>query len=613
MSVKQVVSTIFQAKDKISNVFKRMDRNADKFGNGAEAAFKKASKNANKFQNVTKSILKASAIQKTFSLLSQGVEDVTRSFVSFDDSLFSAVAKFTDINLKTKEGKKTFAELGKAARRVGSETQFTASQAAKGLDFLALSGQNAEQSMASLALLTDLATAGGMEDLGLAVDIATDSLGAFGLATKDSIQLQKNLTRVGDVFAKTQASSNTTIEQLFEAVGKGGPTITAAGQSIETFSSIMGILANSTLKSSEAGTQMRNIMLSLTEKSGKAGKMLKRLVGSVADDKGNFRDLVDIIGDLQRGLKGMGDVQASAALKTIFGKRSVTGMNIVLKAGVKEVRKYRESIINSTGSMKDMAEIMRQSLGNRLKSLSSAASEAGFKILEAFKIRGVNAIDAFTGAIRNLNMMPVVNALNSTLELFGSLINLTKSFTLIMSPFITAWLTYKTIILGTNLALKAYSGAIATLAVLTRGYTAVQWLLNIAMAANPVVLIIGAVVALGVALFLLFNRWTQVKNAFVVGGKAIADIFSKIWGLVKNIVSFGGGILGSALGFTVAEDKTRNAPGGGVFAPPNRDEASAQSQLFKGIFEFKNAPEGSNFSGKSTGAPLILIEGLGAN
>ena len=618
--MKQVVETVFRGKDQISSQYNRMGKGADKFANRTDRAFRKATKSAQGFQSVTSSILKASAVQKSIAMLGEGVQSVTKDFIGFDDALFSASAKFSDVDMSTQQGLKTFKALGDAARKTGAATQFNATQSAQALNFLALAGFNAGQAMKALPGLADFATAAEMDDLGRAVDIASDSLGAFGMATKDATKLQENLTRISDVFAKTQATSNTTVEALFEAVAKGAPTIQATGQSLTTFAALSGIMANSSLKAGEAGTQLRNVMLRLAHPSKEAGRTLRALGVQVRDENNNFRDMVDIIGDFEKGLDGLGNAQKAQALSIIFGQRAITGMSILLQSGTKGLKDYRQSIDDSTGASERMASIMRQSLGNRIKSLQSAATELGFKFLDAFKKNGVGSIDSITEAIRNFDPMAMIQGIKEVATVIGDVLTVTRSLLVIMSPLIAATLTYKTVVMATAAAQKAMGAAVFVYQLLTNSLKltlAAQTALNIAMSLNPIGLILAAVVALGGALYLLYNKWDVVKKAMVDGAMAVWNIIKKIGGVIASIAT--GSWVGSAIDMLAGgeskkengnESLTQTSQG---FTPPNRVEAKAASQNFQGVMRFENMPSNASFESKSKGAPLISIEGLGAN
>jgi TP901 family phage tail tape measure protein len=415
VALNQAVISIFKAKDEQSKAFNRMGKSADKFGERGSKAFKKLNRSAMSTGKIMKGILAAGVVQKALGGVSAGITSVTTDFLNFDQAVTAASAKFKGLDLATEKGIKKLEALKKTARTVGAETEFNAAQAASGLDFLALAGFNAEQAMKLLPGVTNLATVANV-DLATATDIASDSLGAFGLMTKDSVQLARNFTRVQDVMAKTTATSNTNLIDMFEAVKKGAPDFTAAGQSIETFSTLIGTMANSGIKGAEAGTKLRNIAVRLTGGSNAAAIAIEDLGIKVADSSGNYRDMLDIIDDVIKGTSKLGEVKKAETLKTIFGARQTGGLNVILKEGTKRLRSYRQMLIDSKGASEKMATVMRSSLINRLKSLGSALTEVGFQFFSAFDEQGASAINKLTQFVRKIDLTPLISGIKT---LFG--------------------------------------------------------------------------------------------------------------------------------------------------------------------------------------------------
>jgi len=349
--------------------------------------------------SIFKGVLGANLVTRGITSLTAGIAAAGREFVSFDKAIISAGAKFGPAFAKGTEGAK---ELTKVTRGIGAATEFSATQAAQGLDFLSLAGFNAKQSIALLPGVVNLATA-TQSDLARATDIASDSLGAFGLMSKDSAVLGANLSRVMDVMAKTTTTANTNMEDLFEAVKKGAPSFTTSGQSIESFSAIAGELANSGLKGAEAGTALRNMMLRLSKPTKEAGDVIRNLGVRTQDSEGNFRDVLDILADFEKGLKGMGSAQRTAALSTVFGARTVNSVNVALKAGTLQLRQYRDSLIESKSASNALAESMRTSLEARLAKLKSSAIELGFKFFDAFGPQIESGIESVQALLNTLN------------------------------------------------------------------------------------------------------------------------------------------------------------------------------------------------------------------
>jgi TP901 family phage tail tape measure protein len=578
MAVNFAVVNKFTAIDRVSKVFRNMGTASEKFGNKAERSFLKASRAGSRFRDVTKGILAAGAISRGLSLVERGIAGATTEFVNFDQAITSASAKFKGLDLTTKEGIATLNKLKKAARDTGAVTQFSATQAAEGLDFLALAGFDAQQAMAALPGTVNLATVANI-DLGMATDIATDSLGAFGLMTKDSIQLQKNLTRVNDVMAKTMATSNTNLEQLFESVAAGAADFTQAGQSMETFNALAGIMANAGKKGEAAGTALRNVMVRLAAPTGEAAKILDKFGVKTQDQAGNFRDVLDILDDFQKGMKGLGTAQKTAAISTVFGLRAQGAINILFKAGTKQMKEYRESLINAAGSSQKMADIMRGSILNRLKSLQSALIELAFKVFVKFEKRGGAAIEAITEAIRKFDPSMIINGIESVIKIFSRLKQ---------EGVFDAFL----------LALKE------SIPLLGQMFRAVGKVFNFLADAGAFrAMAVGFKVLAGAIRFT-----TQLIKAMINIVSPLLDIVAKIASVPVSILSMAGAGAADILGAVTG--------GGGTTAPvaPNAKEAEAKAQQvnFQGQLDITGAPAGSTFENKGKGAPPINVAMMGA-
>ena len=631
------VSNRFTAKDGVTKTFGNMGKGADRFGKRSSRAFRDASRSASRFQDITKGILAANIIQRGFAKISEGIGSVTGEFLDFDQAVISASAKFKGLNLATQEGQKVLLDLKETARGVGAVTQFSAGQAAQGLDFLAMAGFNAQQAMAALPGVVDLATVANV-DLGRATDIASDSLGAFGLMTKDATQLQKNFTRINDVMALTMSRTNTNMEDMFEAVKKGAPDFTKAGQSLESFSALLGVMANAGKKGSEAGTTLRNIMLRLADPTKEARKAIKTIGIETSDASGNFRDIVDILADIEKGTKGMGEVQKTAALSTIFGARAVGGINILLTEGSKKIRDFRSELEGSAGASKKMADIMRTSLTNRLKSLSSAAIEFGFKFFTAFEKQAGGAIDKLTEAIRTFDPAPIINGLRTAMEFAKGLFNAVQPFVPVLPVIVGGFLAYGAALKGLAIG-QAVVGFITFLSTL-KSMTVVWGALNAVMAANPLGIIITgitAVVALMVVLEKKFGALTKLWEGVKGVGRAIGGFFnprqnkqfqervekfkaSKVGTgeRIKDKLSLPKIGMGEGAGGKLAFPKIGMGEGIREIKEdrraPNKEEVEAKQKIaFNGRLDIAGAPEGSTVSSSGAGAPPLDLNLMGLN
>lgn len=360
------VEGTFRMVDRMTRPIQRIEARLSRFVRGAQSGFR----GIQEFAGITRGAFMAlgAAIVAASAAAVHALHEVIQTGMEFDQALTAAAAKFPG---QVRRGTAAYQELEEAAQRVGRETEFTASQAASALDFLAMAGFNASQAVAALPGVVNLATAAQME-LGQATDIASDTLGAFGLMSSDAAALGTNLARVNDVLARTSTTSNTTIEQMFEAIRTGAPVAHAAGASIETFSGLLGTLAGSGIKGAEAGTALRNVFLRLQAPTGAARAALRRLHVSTQDAQGNMRDINEVLGDLGTSLDGLGTAQRANVLTAIFGNRAVTATNVLLEAGVGRLNEYRTTLEGATGAATEMATTMRDTAGGDLASMESA-------------------------------------------------------------------------------------------------------------------------------------------------------------------------------------------------------------------------------------------------
>lgn len=517
------LEAILSLTDQLTGPYRQTTNKITAMNRGLTGSFGRLNRGINKTVGFVGTQMKRAAMIG-LTALTVATGAAAREFVRLDDSIVNAGAKFKDLDSTSSTFAGSLKELSSAARAVGADTEFSAVDAAGALDKFAMAGISAEQSMALLRGTTNLATAAGT-DLTTAVDIATDSLGAFGQMTDDTILLEQRLTTMSDQMAKTTTTANTSLTDLFEAVGKGARTFTDAGQSMATFNSFAGVMANATIKGGEAGTALRNVMLRLSKPSKEAAEQLKALGVVTQDSNGDFLDIVDIISQFETGLKDMGTQQRTAALGTIFGAKTVNGFNVLLGEGSDELRKYREQIIDSAGASKTMAEAIRTSLGNRIKVLKSGLTELGLQFIEAFEVQGRGALDEIINRVQNFDMQPVIDTVKNVAREFKVFItDVGPSFTEMIEKFqkinmdkVVSNLKSVLGLIGDVIPkLIEFAPEILIVAAAIKVWAGAQALLNTGLLTSP----LGAFVAAAGALLLLMD---QVEKKFGLGQKVVDE------------------------------------------------------------------------------------------
>lgn len=474
------VEAVFKAIDKVSAPVSRMQNRVAKFTRSYRQGLERLNRRTDKLIGGMRRL--GAVAGAGLAAAGAAIAGVIKTGMEFEQTLVNAAAKFPGV---IRKGTKEFAKLESAARDVGATTEFKASQAAEGLNFLAMAGFNAEQAVAALPGIVDLATVSGL-DLGRASDIATDSLGAFNLMTEDTVQLQKNLTRVSDVMARTSNMTNTSMEQLFETFQKAAPVATDLGIGIETVSALTGALANAGIKASDSGTALRNMLLRLSAPASEGRAALKALHVEVGE-LGNMRDPLAILEDLDKKMKGLGNLEKSAIFKALFGVRTVASASVLKAFGAEGLRKYREELLKSTGTTKTLADVMRDTTGNAWKTFLSAVESLEISLF-SLRQKGIESlIKTFTEWVRSIDTFikehpERVNAIID--DIIEKAIFAAKA----IGVFVVALVALKTALLIGNVAL---------------------------LLTNPVTLIaLGVVAAAGAITFLIMN-WDKLKEKFM--------------------------------------------------------------------------------------------------
>ena len=258
----------------------------------------------------------------------------------------------------------TMDTLSELAKKMGSETAFSASECAEALNYLALAGYDTQQMCDTLPTVLNLAAAGGI-DLASASDMVTDAMSALGMGVDEAGTMV-------DQMAKTASSTNTSVAQLGEGILTIGATAKSVRGGTAELNTALGILANNGIKGAEGGTHLRNIILSLQNPTDKAAASMKELGVDVYDSQGNMRSLNDILGDLNKSMDGMTAAEKSNIISQIFNKTDLSSVNALLANTGSTWDDLQQSITDSGGAAQQMADTQLDNLQGQLTILKSA-------------------------------------------------------------------------------------------------------------------------------------------------------------------------------------------------------------------------------------------------
>lgn len=395
------------------------------------------------------------------------------------------MSKVREISKATGED---FEKLKAKAREMGAKTEFSATQSAEAMKYMGMAGWKAGEMIDGLEGVMDLASASA-EDLGNVSDIVTDGLTAFGLKAKDS-------SRFADVLASTATNANTNVAMMGETFAMAAPVAGALGYKLEDVALATGLMANSGIKASVAGTALRSWMSRMAKPTAEVRTAMKKLGISMTDSKGHMKTFREVMADTRKGFSKLDEKSKAMYASMIAGKQGMAGMLSVINSSDEDFNKLASAIDNSTGSAKEMAEQMRDNLYGDMTQLKSAAEELGIGIGEGLRPVMRAAAKTFKGFVDVLNKMPQGMKAVVALGLAGtaSLYPLTK------------------IVAGTTGAFSSLAMGLASMrANALAGKGAIGKLWGV-LSAHPALAVAGAIAGAGVALYAFWQSVNKIRN-----------------------------------------------------------------------------------------------------
>lgn len=422
------------------------------------------------------------------------LKDMAKETIEVGKNFDSSMANVAALSGASEE---ELAKLRDTAKEFGSTTKFSASEAADALGYMALAGWDADTSMNALGGVLDLAAASGM-DLAEASDMVTDYMSAFNLEAEQSAYF-------ADMMAYAQANANTNVEQLGAAFKNSAANMSAAGQDVETVTSLLAMMANQGLKGERAGTALSAVMRDITKSMKDGAIAIGETNVEVMDADGNYRDLTDILKDVEAATIGMGDAEKASALSATFTSDSIKGLNLILNAGVDNAEGFEDALRNCEGTAKSMADIMNDNLGGDLTALNSKLEGVQIAIYEKFEPALRKGIEALDGLLNVLQWV-----IDNGAEVAA-----------VITGVATAVGTFM-LIIKQQAILTALTAGITAVKTAFAGFSAV-------LAANPIGIVIALIAGLVAAFTILWNKSEDFRNFWIGLWEGIKNAVSGVW------------------------------------------------------------------------------------
>lgn len=394
--------------------------------------------------------------------------------------------------------------LTEKAQEMGATTKFSASESAAALKYMAMAGWDTEAMLNGINGVMQLAAASG-EDLASTSDIVTDAMTAFGMSADQS-------TRFANVLAQAANRSNTSVALMGETFKYVAPVAGALGYSIEDASVAIGLMANSGIKGSQAGTSLKNVLTNLAKPTDQVQSYMDKLNISLTDSAGKVKPLNQLLNEMRYGFNNLTEAEKAEYAAGIAGKEGMSGLLAIVNASQTDFDNLTEAINNSNGAAQNVADTMMDNLGGQLTILKST--------LEGIAISFGNIL------------LPAVKKVVSFLQDFLNWLNgLTDGQKQLVVTIATVVAAIGPVLLIIGKLITSVINIIKVVNMLKPAFAA----LNAVMAANPISIIILAIAGLVAALVTLYNKNEAFRN-FV--NTAWAQIKEVISGVVNALVNF---------------------------------------------------------------------------
>ncbi|MFG0740874.1 phage tail tape measure protein [Providencia sp. TYF-12] len=418
--------------------------------------------------------------------------------------------------------------LREQARDLGATTAFTANEVAQGQAFYAMAGFKPEQIKNAMSGTLSMSLAGDI-DLATTADIGSNILTGFKLNSNE-------MNRVSDALVATFTRSNVNLTMLGDTMKYVAPVASGLGVDIETAAAAAGKLGDAGIQASMAGTGLKSILGRLAEPPKMAGEALDKLKIKTRDSKGNLREFTDILVELDKKTKKMGNAERAGLFKHIAGEEAFAALTVLVdQAGSGQLQTLIAEVKAAKGEAEKVAKTMTDNLDGDLKNLTSAYEDVGIQIfggadspLRDITKRVTDLISKFgQWAKKNPELVKQITMI--TLGL-GAVLAVGGGITLMIAALIGPLAMAKLSL--SVLGIKG-SGFLSLLIKPIKLIGTAFMMLGKALLANPIILIITAIAG---AAYLIYEYWDDIVPYAKKLWNRVTEIFSQFWEGVKSYV-----------------------------------------------------------------------------
>lgn len=266
-----------------------------------------------------------------------------------------------------------FDSLKAKAEELGASTSFTATEVGQAMEYMGMAGWETGQILSGVAGVMQLAAASG-EDLATVSDIVTDDMTAFGISLKDipTEEAEAKVNHFTDVLAAAATSANTNVSMMGETFKYAGPLAGAMGYSVDDLAVATGLMANSSIKASDAGTSLRNIFTRLAKPTKESQDAIDKLGLSLTKEDGTMRSWMEIMEQMREGFQGMTETEKTFYAAELAGQKGMSGLLAIVNASEDDFVSLSNAIENCAGAAERMQDIKLDTLTGDIDIFKSA-------------------------------------------------------------------------------------------------------------------------------------------------------------------------------------------------------------------------------------------------
>lgn len=452
------------------------------------------------------------------SIAGLGVAAV-KTTADFDSEMskVSAISGATGTDLDKLRGK---------AREMGAKTKFSASEAAQGMQYMAMAGWKTQDMMDGLEGIMNLAAASG-EDLASTSDIVTDALTAFGLSAKDS-------SHFSDILAAASSNANTNVSMMGETFKYAAPVLGSLGYTAEDAALAIGLMANAGIKSSQAGTSLRGAITNLAKPTDTVAAAMDKYGISLTDSFGKMLSLRELMEQLRQKLGGLSEAEQAQAAAALFGKNAMSGMLAIINGSDKDFEKLAGAIDNCDGSSEKMANTMNDNLQGQITILMSQLQELAISFGEILMPKIRDIVTHIQNFVDKLNAMD--EGQKETILRIGM-------FVAALAPMLMGLGKVITFSANVSRALGTLSAGLVKAGGFSGVFTKALGLIT-----SPAAIVVGAIAAITAVIIHLWNTnedfrntitaiWQKIKDAFTIFAAGISERLSALGITFSDVTS----------------------------------------------------------------------------